>query len=181
MDITNIVISICELGLTIVMAVLVVFVVYRALIKTNTDFDEDQEIIKGNLAVGILVAALMLAAANIMHQAFKPVADVVHMTLTNPLAEAGRNWKLAVYSLGNLTLAFVIVVFTLSFTLRLFGRLTRTKETRPGLELHRGNVAVGVILSSVVLIVSLFVGKGISSLSKALLPRPNIGAMRIMR
>jgi len=181
MDITRIVISICELGLTIVMAVLVVYVVYRALIRTNTDFDEDQEIIKGNLAVGILVAALMLAAANIMHQAFKPVADIVHVTLTSPLVHAGRQWKLALYSLGNLALAFVIVVFTLSFTLRLFGRLTRTKETRPGLELQRGNVAVGVILSSVVLIVSLFVGKGISSLSKALLPRPDIGAMHIMR
>ena len=180
-NVLRVTISFCELLLTIVMAVLVVYVTMRALIKTNTDFDEDEEILQGNLSVGILVAALLLAAANIMHQAFKPVADTIHLYLTSPLVDAGKNWKLALYAVGNLTLAFVIVVATLSFSLRLFGRLTRTKETRPGIELKKGNVAVGVILSSFVLIVSLFVGQGISSLTKALLPRPNVGHMRIMR
>lgn len=181
MDFLKIAVSVGELFLTVVMAVLVVFVTYRALIKANTDFDEDQEIIKGNLSVGLLVSALLLASANIMHQAFKPVADTVHLYLTSPLTGEANQGALALYALGNLALAFVIVVFTMSFSLRVFGRLTRTKETRPGKELEKGNVAVGVILSSFVLIVSLFVGEGVSSISKALIPRPNVGRMRIMR
>ena len=181
MDWMRIGVSVAELLVTIVMAVLTVFVVYRALIKTNTDFDEDKEILKGNLAVGLLVAALLLAAANMMHQAFQPVADTVHMTLTNPLAKEGRTWKLAVYSIANLGLAFFIVVSTLSFSLRLFGRLTRTKDSRPGKELLKGNVAIGVILSSFVLVVSLFVGEGVRAVTKALIPRPSVGRMMIMR
>ncbi|MFH1724416.1 MAG: DUF350 domain-containing protein [Elusimicrobiota bacterium] len=181
MDITRVVVSACELLLTIVMAVLVVFATLRALVRANRDFDEDKEILRGNLAVGILVAALLLASANIMHQAFVPVADTIHLYLTSPLVESTKHWKLAAYAAGNLVLAFVIVVATLSLALRLFGRLTRTKETRPGKELERGNVAVGVILSSVVLIVSLFVGQGVKALSKAIIPRPSVGAMRMMR
>ncbi|OIO10161.1 MAG: hypothetical protein AUJ52_04770 [Elusimicrobia bacterium CG1_02_63_36] len=180
MDWLRIGVSAAELLVTIVMAVLTVFVVYRALIKTNTDFDEDDQIIKGNLAVGLLVGALLLAAANMMHQAFKPVADTVHMALTNPLAKESANWKLGLYSIANLGLAFFIVVTTLSFSLRLFGRLTRAKDTRPGKELFKGNVAIGVILSSFVLVISLFVGEGVKALTKALVPRPNVGRMMIM-
>ena len=180
MDFVRVGVSVAELLLTIVMAVLTVYVTLRALIRTNTDFDEDKEILKGNLAVGLLVGALMLAAANMMHQAFKPVADTIHLALTSPLVETTSNWKLGLYAIGNLALAFFIVVFTLSFSLRMFGRLTRTKDTRPGIELHKGNIAVGVILSSVVLIVSLFVGEGVGALSKALIPRPSVGRMHIM-
>ncbi len=180
MDWMRIGVSVAELLVTIIMAVLTVFVVYRALIKTNTDFDEDEEIVKGNMAVGLLVASLLLAAANMMHQAFKPVADTVHMTLTNPLAQDGKTWKLILYSIANLGLAFFIVVSTLSFSLRLFGRLTATKDSRPGKELFKGNVAVGVILSSFVLVVSLFVGEGVKAVTKALIPKPSVGRMMIM-
>jgi hypothetical protein len=178
---TSIIVSVCELLVTIMMAVLVVYMTLRALIRTNTDFDEDNAILHGNLSVGLLVGALLLASANIMHQAFRPVADTIHTVLTSPLVEAHQNWKLAAYALGNLALAFFIVVATLSFSLRLFGRLSRTKDTRPGKELEKGNVAIGVLLSSVVLIVSLFVGEGVKALSKALIPKPSIGSMQIMR
>lgn len=181
MDILKVVVSVGELIATVVMAVLVVFATYRALIKANTDFDEDVEIIKGNLSVGALVAALLLASANIMHQAFKPVADTIHVALASPLAGQSDKLRLALYALGNLALAFVIVVLTLSFSLRVFGRLARTKDTRPGKELERGNVAMGIILASFVLIVSMFVGEGVSAISKAIIPRPNVGRMRIMQ
>lgn len=174
-------VSFLELILTVVMAVLVVYVTLRAMIRTNTDFDSDREILKGNVAVGLLVAALLLASANIMHQAFKPVADTVHLYLTSPLIEKTQHWKLFMYALGNLVLAYLIVVGTLSISLRLFGKLAKTKNTRPGLELKRGNIAIGVILSSFVLIVSLFVGEGVSALSKALVPQPDVGHMEIMR
>jgi len=181
MDTTLVLVSVLELILAVVMAVLVVYLTLRAMIRTNTDFDSDREILKGNVGVGLLVAALLLASANIMHQAFKPVADTVHLYLTSPLVEKTQQWKLLLYALGNLTLAYFIVVGTLSISLRLFGRLAKTKNTRPGLELQKGNVAIGVILSSFVLIVSLFVGEGVSALSKALIPQPDVGRMEIMQ
>jgi uncharacterized membrane protein YjfL (UPF0719 family) len=177
----TLIIGFLELILTIVMAVLVVYVTLRALIRTNTDFDEDEEILKNNVAVGLLVAALLLAAANIMHQAFKPVIDTAHLILTSPLIRASEHWKVGLYAVGNLVLAYFIVVSTLSFSLRLFGRLARTKDTRPGIELEKGNVAIGIILSSFVLVISMFVGEGVKALSKAIIPKPSVGAMHIMR
>ena len=105
MDILSVVVSFLELILTVVMAVLVVYVTLRGMIKTNTDFDSDKEIIKGNVAVGLLVSALLLASANIMHQAFKPVVDTIHLYLTSPLVQSTKQWKVALYVIGNLVLA----------------------------------------------------------------------------
>lgn len=185
MDFIAIAIGLAEVVLTVAMAVSVVWVTLRALIKTNTDFDEDREILKGNVAVGILVAALLLAASNIMHAAFKPVVETVHLWLTSPLIAGLERttpfWKLMLFAVGNLVLAYLIVIATLSVSLRLFGKLARTKKTRPGIELEKGNLAIGVILSSYVLIISMFVGDGVRALSKALVPKPSIGHMRQMR
>jgi uncharacterized membrane protein YjfL (UPF0719 family) len=163
------------------MAVLVVFATLRALIRSNTDFDEDEAIRKGNTAVGVLVAALLMGSAYIMFNAFDPMADVLRRFLTHPGA-CDLGWRrLALYSIGNLVLAFFIVVGTMFLTLRLFGRMTRSERMRAGVELERGNVAVGILLASVVGIVSMFVGDGVKALSKAVLPAPAVGSIRIMR
>lgn len=179
MTFTSILANAFELGLTVVMAVMVVYATLRALIRSNTDFDEDKELAKGNVAVGILVASLLIASANIMYQAFEPVAAMIRRHLT-PGVAAGDPWKLALAAVGNLVLAFVVVVATMSFSLRLFGRLTRSKGMRAGKELEKGNVAVGILLAAVVFIVSLFVGEGVKALSKAIMPKPTSGMMRVM-
>ena len=131
MRFTRILASAFELCLTVLMAVLVVYATLRALIRSNTDFDEDKELAKGNVAVGILVASLLIASANIMYQAFEPVAAMIRRHLT-PGAAAGDPWKLALAAAGNLVLAFVVVVATMSFSLRVFGRLTRARGMRAG-------------------------------------------------
>lgn len=181
MDWTGILASLLEFALTIVMAVLVVYATLRALIRTNTDFNEDEALLKGNLAVGILIAALLLGSANIMYRAFEPVTDLLRQYLTLSYARGMGGWRLLLGAVGNLALAFFIVVATMSFSLRLFGRLTRTDKMRAGAELQKGNAAIGILLAAVVVIVSLFVGDGVAAVSKALMPCPPAGAMRIMR
>jgi uncharacterized membrane protein YjfL (UPF0719 family) len=181
MNMMGVLASLFEFALTVVMAVLVVYCTLRALIHTNTDFNEDEALLKGNIAVGILIASLLLGSANIMCRAFEPVTDLIRQYLTLSYAREMGGWKLLFATIGNLALAFFIVVATLSFSLRLFGRMTRTEKMRAGAELQKGNLAVGILLAAVVVIVSLFVGDGVRAVSKAVLPCPAAGAMRIMR
>jgi hypothetical protein len=88
--------------------------------------------------------------------------------------------KLALISAAHLGLSMVLAVITISVTLRLFGRLVRS-HMRPGEELQKGNLAVGIVLGAVVLISALYVGEGVSAISKALVPQPSIGQIEIMR
>lgn len=169
-----------DLALSAVLAVLVVFTTYRVFIKANTDFDEEEEIKKGNVSVGILVAALLLASANIIQQALSPVMNLVALQLGGFSEGGPGGWKVALYAVAHLALAFVLLVAAVSFSLRLFGRLARGRM-RLGRELHEGNVAVGLVLAGVVFVVSLYIGEGIHALAKALVPQPSVTQMRIMR
>ena len=173
-------VGLLKLVLTALVAVLVVFVTYRVFIKANTDFDEELEIKKGNVAVGILVTALLVGSANIIQQALTPVMNLLVMNLNTPQANTLSHWKLAGYALGHLGMAFICSVIAMSFSLRVFGRLTRN-YMRAGQELHKGNVAVGLLLAGVVFVVGMYIGDGIQALSKALIPQASYGRVQIMR
>ena len=169
-----------KLAISALLSVLVVFVTYRVFVKANTDFDEEVEIKKGNVAVGILVTALLLASANIIQNALGPVMNLVAQSLDSQGAPVIGHWKLLGLAVANLAMAFIMAVVSMSFSLRVFGKLTRSYMVA-GQELHKGNVAVGLLLSGVVLVVGLYIGDGISSLAKALIPQPTMGAVQIMR
>lgn len=179
MSLIEIAMGLAKLGVSAALAVLVVFVTYRVFIKANTDFDEEIEIKKGNTSVGILVAALLVGTANIIHQALSPVLELItsHFTVSGP--GDVPTWKLGLFALAHLTLAFTMTVVAISFSLRMFGKLTT--NIQEGKELHKGNIAVGVVLSGVVFVVALYIGEGINALSKSLIPQPSATRMRIMR
>ncbi|MBI4424294.1 MAG: hypothetical protein HY554_11230, partial [Elusimicrobia bacterium] len=67
----------------------------------------------------------------------------------------------------------------MSFSLRVFGRLTRS-YMKAGKELEKGNVAVGLLLAGVVFIVGMYIGDGVEALAKALVPQPGFGSVRVM-
>lgn len=161
-------------------AVLVVFSTYKVFIKANTDFDEEVEIKKGNVAVGILVTALLLGSANIIHNALSPLMNLLTFHLESDAPAAVGRGRLALYAGGNLILAFLLAVGAMSFSLRVFGRLTRS-YMRAGKELEHGNVAVGLLLSGVVFVVGMYIGEGVEALAKAVIPQPGMGRIQMMQ
>ena len=169
-----------KLLLSALLAVLVVFVTYRVFIKANTDFDEEVEIKKGNTAVGILVTALLLGSANIIQNALNPLMSLLLYTLQSDAAPGMGRARLALYSAAHLAMAFVMAVVAMSFSLRVFGRLTRSYMVA-GKELQRGNVAVGLLLAGVVIVVGLYIGDGVEALAKAMVPQSGVGQIRLMQ
>lgn len=167
-----------KLLLSALTAVLVVFTTYKVFIKANTDFDEEEHIKKGNVAVGLLVTALLLGSANIIQNALTPLTSVLLFSLQGGAPAMGRG-KLALYAAAHLTMAFLMAVVAMSFSLRVFGRLTRS-YMRAGQELEKGNVAVGLLLAGVVFVVGMYIGDGVESLAKSLVPQPGFGQIQLM-
>jgi hypothetical protein len=56
-----------------------------------------------------------------------------------------------------------------------------TKKLKLGQELKQGNMAVGVVLAGVVMVMALFVSDGVSRLTKSLIPQPSIGHVEFSR
>ncbi|MBI4349071.1 MAG: DUF350 domain-containing protein [Elusimicrobia bacterium] len=171
-------VGLAKLIVSALTAVLVVFVTYKVFIRANTDFDEEQEIKKGNVAVGLLVTALLLGSANIIQNALTPLTNVLLFSLQQGTAVS--RGRLALYAAAHLTMAFLMAVVAMSFSLRVFGRLTRS-YMRAGKELEHGNVAVGLLLAGVVFVVGMYIGDGVEALAKSLVPQPGFSQIQMMR
>ncbi|OGR40672.1 MAG: hypothetical protein A2X35_09490 [Elusimicrobia bacterium GWA2_61_42] len=177
---TRILVSVFEFLLSVVMSGFIIYLTYRVFIKANPDFNMEEEIKKGNVAVGILVATILLAASMILQKGLGSVVSIFRLYVSAPGEGGIALWKLALISAGHLGLSMLLAVITISVTLRLFGKLVRS-HMNAGAELQKGNLAVGIVLSAVVLVAALYVGEGVSSISKALVPQPSIGQIEIMQ
>ena len=176
---TRIIVSVFEFVLAVMMSGFIISLTYRVFIKANPDFDMEEEIKKGNVAVGTLVAAILFAASMILQKGLGSVVSMFRMHISAPGESTMGLGKLALLCAAHLGLSMLLAVITISVTLRLFGKLVRSLHA--GKELEKGNLAVGIVLASVVLIASLYVGEGVSSISKALVPQPSIGQIEIMK
>ncbi|MBI4062990.1 MAG: DUF350 domain-containing protein [Elusimicrobia bacterium] len=170
--------GVIELFLSIIISVLVVYVSYRVFNKANTDFDQEEELKKNNMAVGLLLAAIMVSSGTIIQKGLYPILSLIHIYFTAPAKQSLSEWQLLAFSLVHFILVFALAVLTISLALRLYGKLTT--KIQEGKELEKGNVAVAIVLSAVVITVSLYVGGAIGSLSKSLIPQPSIGKIHIL-
>lgn len=172
LDLTVILLALAEFVLTAALSVLVVYVNYRLLIATNRDYDAEQEIKKDNKGVAMLLAGLVLAGGLIVREGIYPVMNIVRLYFTTPQPEFAA-WQMLLLAGGHVVLVFVIATFTLSLSLRFWGKLT--PHVQNGQELKRGNFSVGIVLTGVVLVVAMFMSEGISRLTKSLIPQPSMG------
>lgn len=179
MQSTRVIVSFFDFFLMVVMSALVIALTYRIFVKANPDFDMGAEIKKGNVATGILVAVIMLSASHILMAGTESSVSMFRMHMLAPSEENVGMGTIAGLILAHLSVSMTLAVISISVTLRMFGRLTR--EMQCGKELQKGNVAVGVLLSGVVLISAMYVREGVSALSKALTPQPSIGRIQIGR
>lgn len=176
---TRVACSLFEFLLSVVMSGFVIYATYRVFIHANPDFDMEEEIKKGNVAVGTLVAAILFSASTILQRGMGSVVSMFRMFMSAPGEQTLPAWQVVLLSVAHLVLPLILALFTISLTLRLFGRLV--KKLQAGKELQKGNLAVGILLGAVVIVASLFVGEGVSAMSKALVPQPNIGRIQVLR
>jgi uncharacterized membrane protein YjfL (UPF0719 family) len=173
---TRIYVSLFDFILMVVMSAFVIALTYRIFVKANPDFHMGQEIKKGNVAVGVLMASILVSASYILMAGTESSVAMFRMHMLAP-SEGESMLDIFGLILAHLAISMILAVISISVTLRMFGRLER--ELRAGKELQAGNLAVGILLAAVVAISSMYVREGVSALSKAMTPQPSIGRIEI--
>lgn len=129
--------------------------------RATKNIDEWAELKKGNLAVGIVLAAIVVAVAWILRPALRlPIA----------------RWDIGVYraivALGvqvlQLAVSLVLSVLSILFSLWLFDRLTTRLDEWA--ELKQGNLAVAALFAGVIIAVALLVGVVMEELFELVTP-----------
>jgi len=183
MFLIRLMVSLFELALMVVMSGVIIYAIYRIFIKANRDFDMEEEIARGNVAVGILVATIMVSAALLLEKGLAASVGMFKLSISAPDELSLPLWQTGLLTLCHLVLTLTIALFTVSATLRLFGKMARNinPQMKLGEHLKNGNAAVGILLAAVVFIATHYVGEGVSALTKALVPQPTIGKIEIMK
>lgn len=174
----RLILSLAEFGLSLGLSIFVVFWSYKSFVRANDGYDAEAEIRKGNTAVALLIAALTFSAALVMRETIYPVVSILSLGLTGSEDASHGVITLLAYAAGHLLLGFLLSVGTVQVALKTFNHLNR--ELDEDVEIARGNTAVAVIMSAVVVIVAMFMQQGVGAVTKSLIPQPKLGTLRLV-
>ena len=160
MDVTNMAIGLgmglVQLIIGLILAIASIYIGISMFGKFTKGINEWEEIKKGNTAVALVLAAIVLAIANVIQ------AGVVG--LTGALVSVSVNAIIA----GVIQLVVGIIFAVVAIYLAIYVLDKITKEIDEMEELKKGNVAVAIIIAGVLIAVSFVVQAGISGLAKAI-------------
>jgi uncharacterized membrane protein YjfL (UPF0719 family) len=175
-------VALLELGLMVVFSGVVIAIIYQAILRTAIIENLEEEIRKGNFAIGLLMGMVMVSAGLLLKRGLGASVTALQLKIAAPEMVQESLWFLVLLMLGHLVVSLAISIATLVATLWFFRRLTRrlNPEMQLGELLRQGNIAVAAVLAAVVFLTTTFVGEGVSSVSKALVPQPHIGKIQVM-
>jgi hypothetical protein len=124
------------------------------------------------------MASILIAGSTILYRGLSGFEELIRLHVSAPGQMGLVWWKIAILGFLHIVVALFMSVFTISVTLRLFGKLVKTMK--PGKELQKGNIAVGLLLSAVVIVSALFIGSGVSSVAKAMVPQLEVSNVEVM-
>lgn len=135
-----------------------------------------QELKAGNMAVGLVVTALMVTPAWIVLHAIEPTTHLLRIAL---LTDQGVLSAFGVVGTAcvHLFFGFTMALLSVLAAVWLFDRLTGDLIDEWA-ELKNGNVAVALLLAGVIFLVAIFMQQSVTQLSRSLIPDLPLGEVR---
>lgn len=159
MDIVTAFVGLIQLIIAILLAVVALYIGYSTFSKITKGIDEEQELKKGNVAVGIIIAAILFAIAIVIQSGVAGIS----VGITNALA---GDWLSLVAAIIQLILGILLAIATIYLALSVLDRLT--KGINEFEELKKGNVAVALMMAGVIIATAIIIQSGVMGITAAL-------------
>ncbi len=176
MDVSTILAGLVAFAVSVLAALLLVFVTYRVNTLLTRKVDEEQQLLEGNHSVAVALGAIVVSQAILLRHAVFPTMVVVRDLFVRPTTWAG-----AASALGQCVLFFVVIGLlsfgSVAFATWLFARMTGAIPERE--EILKGNLAMAVFFAFVVVAIALLVNEGIADLARSLIPEMRTGILTL--
>ena len=159
MDIVTAFVGLIQLLIAILLAVVALYIGYSVFSKITKGIDEIQELKKGNVAVGIIIAAIFFAIAIVIQSGVAGIA----IGITNALS---GDWYSLLAAFIQLILGILLAVATIYLALNILDRLTKGIDEFD--ELKKGNVAVALMMAGVIVATAVIIQSGVVGITAAL-------------
>lgn len=159
MNIESIIIGMVQLIIAIILAVVSLYIGFAMLDRMTSKIDEEKELAKGNVAVGILVASIFVSIAIVVRSGVGGVSVGLRSAVD------GNIYSL-IASVIQLILGMILAIAGIYLSLNIFDKLT--KEIDEFEEIRKGNVAVALEMAGVIIAVALIIQSGVLGITSSL-------------
>lgn len=158
--------------LSLLLGVFVLFLGFRVFSRLSTDINEEEELLKNNIAAAILSSSFIFSLGYMMKSSIYPLIQTFFNILF--YSDGGP---------GRIILGFALII--LQFTIALFisvgslwtgikGFTWLTKNIDEFEEIRKNNIAVSILMSVIIITLALFLQEGIEKLLQVIQLTPGI-------
>jgi len=163
---TNVVVGLIQLIVSIIFAVLALYIGFAVLSKINKNMDEEKELARGNVAVGIIVAAVFVAIALVVQSGVSGLSVGINKALSVGILSVDGLLAIGVAFI-QLILGIVLAVGAIYLALNILDKLTKGVDEFE--EIKKGNVAVALMMGGVIISVAVIIQSGVIGITAALI------------
>jgi uncharacterized membrane protein YjfL (UPF0719 family) len=166
MLLTNVIVGLIQLIISIIFAVLALYIGFAVLTKINKTMDEEKEIARGNVAVGIIVAAVFVAIALVVQSGVSGLSVGINKALNVGILSVDGLLAIGTAFI-QLILGIVLAVGAIYLALYVLDKLTKGVDEFE--EIKKGNVAVALMMGGVIIAVAVIIQSGVIGITAALI------------
>jgi len=166
MLLTNVVVGLIQLIISIIFAVLALYIGFAVLIKINKNMDEEKELARGNVAVGIIVAAVFVAIALVVQSGVSGLSVGINKAISVGILSVDGLLAIGVAFI-QLILGIVLAVGAIYLALYVLAKLTKGVDEFE--EIKKGNIAVALMMGGVIIAVAVIIQSGVIGITAALI------------
>ena len=165
MNLLTVGVGIIQLIIAVIFAVIALYIGFYVFGKVTKEVEEQKELAKGNVAFGIVVAAIFVAIGIVVQSGVAGIsvgiskASVLGFTSVDGLI-------VIVVAIIQLVLGVLLAIGAIYLALSILDKLT--KEIREFEEVKKGNVAVALEMAGVIIAVALIIQSGVAGITAAL-------------
>ncbi len=171
----QIIFGLLEFFVTVLISFILIFGSYKIILVLTRRIDEEMQLKKKNVSVGIVLGSIFIGEALVVKQALYPVMAVIQLFVLGQEKDARSFLELLLYGFGYVILAGILAILCILFSFWLFNRLTPNIDTYQ--EIQENNLAVAVLMALFIVGICLLMSAGVSGLVRALIPFPEIGSI----
>ena len=162
----NAIIGIIQLIIAIILAVVALYIGFSVLSRITRGIDEEKELAKGNVAVGIVIAAVFFAIALVVQSGISGISVGISTALSVGLFTADGITAIVV-AFMQLILGIILAIGAIYLALSILDKLT--KGLHEFEEIKKGNVAVALEMAGVIVATAVIIQSGVIGITTALL------------
>jgi len=166
MLLANVAAGFVQLIVAVVFAVLALYIGFTVLGKITKGIDGEKELAGGNVAVGIVVAAVFFAIAVVVESGVSGLSLGINKALEVGIF-TGDGLLVVVTAFVQLVLGVVLAIGAIYLALSILERLT--KNVNEFEELRKGNVAVALEMAGIIVAVAVIVQAGVLGITSAII------------